>query len=58
MLDCHYQLSELRSPIPLSPVSKGDRMDASSFLSLPAIIVGKAGECWRKESVQELRSFT
>lgn len=43
VLDCYYQLSELRSPIPLFPVSEGDRMDASSFLSLPIITGGKRG---------------
>lgn len=32
-------------------------MDASSFLSSPAIIGGKGGECWRKESVQEMCNF-
>lgn len=57
MLDCHYQLSELRSPIPFSPVSKVDGMDASSFLSLPAIVGGNGGECWREESVQEVCNF-
>lgn len=41
-LDCYYQLSELRSPIPPSPVSEEDRMDTNSFLSLP-IITGSKG---------------
>lgn len=43
VLDCYYQLSKLRSPIPLSSVSEGDRIDASSFLSLPIITGGKGG---------------
>lgn len=40
---CYYQLSEHRSPIPLSPLSEGDRMDPCLFLSLPIITGGKGG---------------
>lgn len=41
VLDCYYQLSRLGSQIPLSPMSEGDRMDTSSFLSLAIITGGK-----------------
>lgn len=51
--DCYYQLSELWSPIPPFPVSKRDRMDVSSLLSLPIITCGKGGEGWRKLTAQE-----
>lgn len=38
----------------ISSVSEGDRMDASSFLSLPVITGGEGGVSARGRSVQEV----